>query len=57
LTSIPAEQHLLERLAKDLVEDGIEDRIDHGAGIAEPGDQVEDLAIDPTLAIGTYGWY
>jgi len=57
LTSIPAEQHLLERLAKDLVEDGIEDRIDHGAGIAEPGDQVEDLAVDPTLAIGTYGWY
>lgn len=55
LISIPTEQHLLERLAEDLIEDGIEDRVDHGTGIAEPGDQVEDLAVDMTLAVGTYG--
>lgn len=53
MVTIPAEQHLLECLAEDLVEDGIEDRIDHGAGVAEPRDQIEDFAIDTTLAIGT----
>lgn len=55
MISIPAEQHLLERLAEDLVEDGVEDRVDHGAGVAEPGDQVEDLAVDATLAVGAQG--
>lgn len=57
LISIPAEQNLLERLAEDFVEDGIEDRVDHGAGVAEPGDQVEDLAIDAMLAVGAHGWH
>lgn len=52
---IPAEQNLLERLAEDFVEDGVEDRVDHGAGVAEPGDQVEDLAVDATLAVGADG--
>lgn len=55
MIAIPAQQHLLEGLAEDLVEDGVEDRIDHGAGVAEPGNQVEDLAVDPALAVGTYG--
>lgn len=55
LIAISAEQHLLEGLAEDLVEDGVEDRVDHGAGVAEPGDQVEDLAVDPVLAIGAHG--
>lgn len=57
MISIPAEQHLFERLAEDLVEDGVEDRVDHGAGVAEPGDQVEDLAVDATLAVGAQGRY
>lgn len=51
---IPAEQHLFERLAEDLVEDGVEDRVNHGTGIAEPGDQVEDFAVNATFAIGTH---
>lgn len=55
LIAIPAEQDLLKGLAEDLVEDGVEDRVDHGAGVAEPGDQVEDLAVDPVLAVGTHG--
>lgn len=55
LIAIPAQQDLLKGLAEDLVEDGVEDRIDHGAGVAEPGDQVEDLAVDPALAVGTHG--
>lgn len=55
MISVPAEQHLLERLAKDLVENGVEDRVDHGAGVAEPGDQVEDFSVDAALAVGAHG--
>lgn len=54
LIPIPAEQHLFERLPEDLVEDGIEDWVDHGAGVAEPGDQVENFAVDATLAVGAH---
>jgi len=55
LIAIPAQQHLLEGLAENLIEDRVEDRIHHGAGVAEPGDQVEDLVVDSTLAVGTEG--
>ena len=57
LIPVPAEQHLLERLAEHLVEDRVEYRIDHRAGVAEPGGQVEDLVIDLPLAVGAHGWY
>ena len=57
LVSVPAEQHLLERLAEHLVEDRVEYRIDHRAGVAEPGGQVEDLVVDLSLAVGADGWY
>lgn len=55
LIAIPAEQHLLEGLAEDLVEDGVEDGVDHGAGVAEPGDQVVELAVYPPLTVRTHG--
>jgi len=53
LIAIPAQQHLLESLAEDFVEDGVENRVDHGAGVAEPRDQVEDLGVDTALAVRT----
>lgn len=57
MIAIPAEQHLLKGLAEDLVEDGVEDGVDHGAGVAEPGDQVVELAVDPPLAVRAHGWH
>lgn len=55
LIPVPAEQHLLERLPEHLVEDGVEDGVHHGAGVAQPGGQVEDLVVDLPLAVGAHG--
>lgn len=56
LIPVPAEQHLLERLSEHLVEDGVEDGVHHGAGVAQPGGQVEYLVVDLSLAVGAHGW-
>lgn len=40
-TAVLAQQHLLECLAEHLIEDGVEDRIHHRTGVAQPRDHIE----------------
>lgn len=49
------EQHLLEGLPKDLVEDGVENGIDHAAGVPEPRDKVKHPVADVLLAVAAHG--
>jgi len=49
--AVLAQKHPLEGLPKHVVEDGVEDGIDHGAGVAQPGGQVEHGFVDVALAV------
>lgn len=42
-SAVATEQDPPEGLAEHLVEDGVEYRVNHGTGVAQPGDEVEDL--------------
>lgn len=55
LALVAAQQHVLERLPEHLVEDGVEDRVDHRRCIAKPRDKVEHSLADVGLAVGADG--
>lgn len=55
LAAVLTEEDLFEGLPKDLVEDGVENRIDHAAGVAEPRDEIEDPVADVLLAVAADG--
>lgn len=51
VVTVLAEQDLLERLPEHLVEDRVEDGVDHGRGVAQPRGAVEDGRADALLAL------
>lgn len=42
-SAVAAEQDPAEGLAEHLVKDGVENGVDHGASVAQPGDEVKNL--------------
>lgn len=53
--AVLAHEHALERLPEHLVENGVEHWVDHGAGVAQPRDQVDEALVGVRLAIGAHG--
>lgn len=49
--SVLTEQHLFEGLSKDLIENCVENGIDHAARVAQPSDKVKHPMADVLLAI------
>lgn len=55
MVSILAKKDLLEGLPEDLVEYGIKYWVHHGAGVAEPGDEVKNPLVDIPLTLCAEG--
>jgi len=53
--AVLAHEHPLERLPEHLVENGVEHRVDHGTGVAQPRDQVDEALADVGLAVRAHG--
>lgn len=53
--AVLAHQHPFERLPEHLVENGVEHRVDHGTGVAQPRDQVDEALADVGLAVRAHG--
>lgn len=53
--AVLAQQYPLERLPEHLVENGVKHRVDHGTGVTEPRDQVDEALVGVGLAIRTHG--
>ena len=50
---VPTQENFLESLPKHFVENSVKYRVDHGAGVAEPRDEIEHPFVDIPLAFGT----
>ena len=42
--------NLEKRLSKGFIEEGVEERVDHGGGVAKPGDKIDHLLPDVSPA-------
>lgn len=53
--AVLALEHPFERLPEHLVEYGVEHRVHHGTGVAQPRDQVDEALVGVGLAVGAHG--